>query len=258
MAKVIGKIKIGSMEWSKDFEATRIDDKSKYEASWSYNCHVKDIFKFMPATGASCVKEGWEFLQVSGLDVVSIIGVVVEINVKFNGFPEGEGSEFDDDSKYTIDESTTTTQEPVDTNPKFADITTERLILKRYKSGELLRDTTDPFKFYPAELEDGESAYFVEVTSEAGKKLLEYIDNGVEYYLKPQVTRRISWESKTKGTTTQSPGKIGTPRTGGDAVGVTNWLFVGLTINKTGKIYTHTEEWLGGDFDEYLYTAPTE
>lgn len=258
MAHVLGKIKPGVMEWSKDFTAERQDDKGKFVGSWTYDCHIDDIFRFMPATGAPCVKPGWEFLKVSGLDVESIQGKVASIKVKFNGFPEGDDFGFGDESinGYTIDESTSSVEEPISTHPQFDGIGAEKYILKRYKNGELIRDLDNIYNFYPAELVDGKLADSVKVESDAGKKLLEYIDNGVEKYLKPQIRRTISWSSDTKPTTTNEIGKIGTPTQGGDKPpGIVNWLLLGFTVSYSNKVWTATEEWLGGDWDDYLYEA---
>lgn len=254
---IIGKIKPGEIQWANDFEADRDDSKGKYTASWSYYCHETDIFKFMPATGAACVREGWEFLTVSNLEVTGVKAKVATIKVNFNGFPDGDPNEFDNNRKYKIDEITTTVQEPIETHPKFADLGGDaalgdaKEILSRYKSGEYKKVPGESYKFMPVDLEDGKSTFTKEVTSEAGQKLLSYIDNQVEYFLKPQKTLRISWDSKREPTTTGKPGKIGTPRKGGS--GADKWLFVGMSVSKDNDIYTATEEWLGGDWDEYLY-----
>lgn len=254
MASVLGKIKPGVMEWSKDFSAQRIDEKGKYEATWTYNCHINDIFKFQPATGAACEKEGWEFLQVSGLPEISINGVVASITVKFNGYPDGEDSQFDKDSKYSVDETIGNTNSPIATHKKFDDCAADKEIIRKYKNGLLKRDNNDQYKFYSADLEQGEQAFTYTVTTDSGKKLLEFTDNMVETFVEPSISRRITWESKTEPTSKLKVGKIGTPEKGGaNPEGVVNWLGMGFTKNYSNKVWTASEEWLGGDWDTWLY-----
>jgi hypothetical protein len=147
---------------------------------------------------------------------------------------------------YSIDISTT--QEPIESHPKFAEIPTAL----RQKWGKWKQNSTDPTLII-----NGTAWNPVTETSELFQKLYAYFNQGISSYFAPRIVIKLS-------TLEDSPpdashvGIISETGYSGNE-GPVNFILTGLSGQQEGNKWRVTREFLGSargnDWDTYLYTA---
>lgn len=131
----------------------------------------------------------------------------------------------------------TTSEEPIETHPKYSGLSAEDLAAVR-------KYCDNPTGSAP--LGDNETA----------QKLIEKKLKGIESYLAPALTYRITYPSSIPVASVAGVGKIDTPPGAPTLTGDQNWIFLGATSRRQGGAYETSREWrasgLGGwDVDLY-------
>ncbi len=247
---------LNGLEWNSDFTASR-DDKGKWTGSESFTCKLTEATTLIPSNGTQCQLPGWSFMLVSSVKVSNIEGDLAQVTCEYGGFQDGDG---DDESEpdYTYELGITTSEQPIETNHYFHEVSQEELqIIQNVKSGQLRQVKDTPYTYQNSS--DHEYAVKFEVTSEIGRELVDYVLKGVESFLQPGQIWRVSFTSKhlPSASILNGVGKI-TSAINAPSVGAgRNWLFIGCNVTETAKVYSISYEWMlsgEGGFDENLYS----
>lgn len=251
----------GGYTWNPDFQA-KLDSKGKWTGKESYTCRLNDVTRLLPKIGAKCTLTGWTFLTMTEVEVNNIEGDLAQVTISYSSYQEGGDFQFNDSNlnNYVYDLQIQTNEEPIQTfykfykdNPISSD---EWSIIRKFINGTV--QTVSGGDGYTFETVGGEPSEVGSVSSDAGKKLVDYLAKGVESYYLPRQIWRVTYTTTSRPTASllNDVGKIKTPKGSPNISTYRNWLFNGLSIQENDKVFTVTEEYILSDlgkWDSYLY-----
>jgi len=270
-----------SITWNADFKATK-DNNNKWSGSESFTLNADDVVQFIPAIDAPATHPGFTFMRVSSVDVINNEGNTYVITCHYGGVTTSDDLSDDSDAigesdgytdtlsslsseevtntltfaenKVTTGMSCSVSEEPIGKFWKFKNIPDSELsIIKNVQSGAYRTVDFPNYKFINSSDNDKIGKTY-QITSEAGRKLMRYIWQGVETI---RVPRQIVHKKYTSANLPDvgKVGSVGQPPAcyGG---GERDWMFVGATAEKTNRVYDITLEWeksAPGGWDSFLY-----
>jgi hypothetical protein len=259
-------LKRNGLIWNCDFQAS-LDVKGKWVGSESFHCNLKDVTKVLPALNAECQMEGFSFLVMTGIDIQNIEGDLCEVKCSYGGFQTGGDFTFNDDDpntydNYVYDLQIQPSDEPIETFYKFHKDDPipkeEWIIIKNYISGLYSPKPLSVYDFILSGDEATSPTSMGSVTSEMGKKLVDYLTKKQTSYRSCTQIWRVSYTTL-KRPSASKLNAVGTTKKPPGAPSVASgrdWLFNGLSMQQNDKVFTITEEYalsdLGGN-DAFLY-----
>lgn len=264
----------GQLKWVQGFRASR-NDKNEWKGSESFECLKSDLTSLLPLKGAPCEYPGFSFMTATEVDVENLPGGYDRVNVKYAGVGSEGDFTFDDEDyeeefdKYNYDLSITTSTEPIETHPKFRDISLEdREIIFNILNGNLTRseaivadELSEPYKFYRKDEPQAQNnSYDISDDTDA-QALVDYILNGVLSYLRARQIWRVSYNAPglPAANILNHVGYIATAKGAPALADDRNWLFSGVDASFQDGMCATTLEWIlseSGGWDSYLYTKP--
>lgn len=260
---VIGDLKRGVIVWTDDFTASR-NSENLWEGSESYYVYQPYLVNNIPNRGGACRHPGFDFLKCDSVELANESGGIYKVTVQFKGYYTITGGGDGGSNDKNVDLQITLNQEPLLSHKEFAIETNisdaEKEAIRGLLDGKWEAVDASSSKYVLQKF--GDEATSITVTSDEGKKFVDYIFNGVTSYLLPQQVFRYSYMSDElpSASLLNDVGKIKDPPAKSDAPAVSsnrNWLFMGVSCSQYGDdVFQITEEYmlsgLGG-WDEFLY-----
>lgn len=233
-----------------------LDSKGKFTASDSFTAPYAQVQQFLPLLGAPCQRTGWTWLVCEGYTIEPQHGGVCKVIVQYNSSGNDGSFDFDTaaDSRFKYSLAITSSDEPLETHPKYRNISQdEKELISNVKTGlyERSNKTSTHQDFYKFKHTQDKSAAVLSITSDLGKELIDFILKGVESYLMPRQTYTVRYNHYNLPSSSMI-GKVGyidtQPKGNPPTPSGRNWLFTGCNATQNGKLYTIELQWeLSGD-----------
>lgn len=258
MSSKIYGVRPGSLQWADDFTATQ-DNKGKWDASVSFFCRIEDAVRLKPVKGAACAEPGFGFLGFDSCTVANESGGLARVTCKYVG---GETDEpdfgFDDDTDLGArsELAVSTSEEPIETHPKYAELSEgDKINIQHLKAGRM-KGTATAGEYLLTE--DNANAKKITFEDPLAAELAGFIAKGLTSYLVAQQIYRYSYTSRSNvgASVLNKVGKITSARGAPSVGGGRNWLFVGASSQSEGSAYNISLEFRlsgPGGWQEEIY-----
>ena len=174
----------GSIQWLPGFRAS-VDEKGKWTATHSFECKSGDVTRLLPKSESACTQPGYSFLKLYSADITDNNNTST-VNRDYGKYSGSDGDfNFEDggDDPFTYELGITTSEELLETNPRYKDIpTNEKLILQKYQAGILQQETETANSFVPTSDPSGTPEV---IESDLGIEFVSKLNDGKTSYLKP-------------------------------------------------------------------------
>lgn len=257
---------VGNLTFNPDFKATR-DDKGLWTGSITFTCRMEDLTNLLPADGSPCQENGFSFMSLIGLDVANNEGGTATVTCKYSGTVSPDyGFDDDDNIPFTSSLSVATSEEPVETHPRYttgegALTSEERVLVSDFKASRLKVNAVDEQNGLVTSLItriDDSDIGIITVDNPLLQELLGKILKGIVSYIAPRPVYRynITQTSPPPSTQLNAVGTVGNAQKAPAIDGGRNWLLMAVNYDFDGTVYNISYEWnlsgIGG-WDEDLY-----
>lgn len=275
-------IRANTAYWQPDFRAS-VTIKGIWTATHSFLCVLNDAPTLIPQRGTRCVEPGFWFLTYDECTIENFEGDLARVICTFSGRQPPEDGQPGDTEELESDYyelQTSVTEEPIQSCPKYADLTTkEKEVIQGIIEGRWAQtideSTGEPILYSFYNIADGRDANEYTFQQNAGMELSTKVAKGVHSYLVPyhiwretSIVELLDDESTNTSTVPNrvklkermdAVGYIEQPPNAPELDGDRNYLFVGLNLTKDSRSNTATitSEWKvsgPGGWDADIYT----
>jgi hypothetical protein len=255
----------GRLTWNPDFQAT-LSDKNLWTGSVTFTCNIADVIALKPELKSPCQEPGFEFMGLVGLEVKNNEGDTATVNCRYSGTvsPDFGIDDPEEETPKTSSMAIGVSLEPITSHKQFKDLTqAEWTIVSLFQKGLYVagKITNGVVETLLPNTYDSKLG-IVTLEGDKLKKLIGYLNKGVDRYLAAHQVYRVNYTSNNRPTAAEL-NKVGyvTNAPGAPVVNDRDWLYMGVNYSESGDVYDITQEWElsgPGKNDPYLYKEPEE